>query len=78
MAYVASRIQTTIARVLQKYAGVSRSQMKRRLYMANPFRCDRYKSRTALYERECRKAITRLYPNGESGKTLFSEIEETP
>jgi len=78
MDYVKNRAQVTARMVAQKYEGCSRAQMARRLRMGNPFGLNCSKRRSELYARECRRELARLYPNGESGATLFSLPEEKP
>jgi len=62
--------------VITKYLGCGQAQMLRRLRMGNPFGLSGSDRQNGIYALECRREITRLYPNGEGGKTLFSLAEE--
>ena len=63
--------------VITKYLGCGQAQMLRRLRMGNPFGLSGSDRQNGIYALECRREITRLYPNGESGATLFSLEEKT-
>jgi hypothetical protein len=76
MDYITSHARGIIARILRENKGATRSRMEFELAAANPFRNDTSLSRSQYYERECRRHIERLYPDGESEETLFSGIEE--
>jgi hypothetical protein len=78
MDYIADRAKGAAQIIAHKYEGCSRAQMARRLRMGNPFGVNCSKRRSDIYARECRRELARLYPNGESGKTLFSEAEDKP
>lgn len=75
MDHVRERAQSVIDVTLKKYDGSARSEMKRRLIIANPFLRAGSPRHNEIYVRACRRALDKIYCNGESGKTLFSFME---